>query len=36
MKFSKSEQEGEIKIKSHAVVIAGELFPDRKSKQREW
>ena len=31
----RSEQEGEIKIKSHAVVVAGELFPDKKSKQHE-
>ena len=34
-KAKQSEQEGEIKIKSHAVVVAGELYPDKKSKQQE-
>ena len=31
----RSEQEGEIKIKSHAAVVAGKLYPDRKPKQQE-
>ena len=30
-----SEQEGEIKIKSHAAVVAGKLYPDKKPKQQE-
>ena len=30
-----SEQEGEIKIKSHAAVVARKLYPDKKSKQQE-
>ena len=30
-----SELEGEIKIKSHAAVVAGKLYPDKKSKQQE-
>ncbi len=32
----RSEQEGEIKIKSHAAVAAGKLYPDKKPKQQEW
>ncbi len=31
----RSEQEGEIKIKSHATVVAGKLYPDKKPKQQE-
>ena len=31
----RSEQEGEIKIKSHAAVVAGKLYPDKKPKQQE-
>ena len=31
----RSEREGEIKIRSHVVVVAGELFPDKKPKQHE-
>ena len=31
----RSEQEGEIKIKSHAAVVAGKLYPDKKSRQQE-
>ena len=31
----RSEQEGEIKIKSHAAVVAGNLYPDKKPKQQE-
>ena len=27
--------EGEIKIKSHAAVVAGKLYPDKKTKQQE-
>ncbi len=34
-KAKRSEQEGEIKIKSYAVVVAGKLYPDKKSKQQE-
>ncbi len=30
-----SEQEGEIKIKSHTAVVAGKLYPDKKSRQQE-
>ena len=30
-----SEQEGEIKIKSHAAVVAGKLYPDKKPRQQE-
>ena len=30
-----SEREGEIKIKSHAAVIDGKLYPDKKPKQQE-
>ena len=30
-----SEQEGEIKIKSHATVVGGKFYPDKKSKQQE-
>ena len=30
-----SEKRGEIQIRSHAAVCAGELFPDRKPKQTE-
>ena len=30
-----SEQEGEIKIKSHAAVVAGKLYPDKKRRQQE-
>ena len=30
-----SEQKGEIKIKSHAAVVAGKLYPDKKPKQQE-
>ena len=30
-----SEQEGEIKIKSHAAVVAGKLYPDKKLRQQE-
>ena len=30
-----SELEGEIKIRSHAAVVAGEIFPDKKPKQNE-
>jgi len=30
-----AEQEGEIKIKSHADVVAGKLYPDKKPKQQE-
>ena len=28
-----SEQEGEIRIKSHAAVVAGKLYPDKKPRQ---
>ncbi len=31
----RSEQEGEIKIKSHAAVVAGKLYPDKKPRQQE-
>ena len=31
----RSEQEGEIKIKSHAAVVDGKLYPDKKPKQQE-
>ena len=31
----RSEQEGEIKIKSHAAIVAGKLYPDKKPKQQE-
>ena len=31
----RSEQEGEIKIKSHAAVVAGKLYPYKKPKQQE-
>ena len=31
----RSEQEGEIKIKSHAAVAAGKLYPDKKPRQQE-
>ena len=31
----RSEQEGKIKIKSHAAVVAGKLYPDKKPKQQE-
>ena len=30
-----SEQEGEIRIKSHAAVVAGKLYPDKKPRQQE-
>ncbi|MDE6234032.1 MAG: hypothetical protein K2M60_11910, partial [Lachnospiraceae bacterium] len=30
-----SEQDGEIKIKSHAAVVAWKLYPDKKPKQQE-
>ena len=30
-----SEQDGEIKIKSHAAVVAGKLYPDKKPRQQE-
>ena len=30
-----SEQEGEIRIKSHAAVVVGKLYPDKKPKQQE-
>ena len=30
-----SEQEGEIEIKSHAAVVAGKLYPDKKPRQQE-
>ena len=30
-----SEQEGEIKIKSHAAVVAGKFYPDKKRRQQE-
>jgi len=30
-----SEQEGEIRIKSHAAVVAGKLYPDKNPKQQE-
>ena len=30
-----SEQEGEIKIKSHAAIVAGKLYPDKKPKPQE-
>ncbi len=30
-----SEQEGEIKIKSHAAVVAGKFYPDKKPRQQE-
>ena len=30
-----SEQEGEIRIKSHAAVVAGKLYPNKKMKQQE-
>ena len=29
-----SEQEGEIKIKSHAAVVAGKLYPNKKPRQQ--
>jgi hypothetical protein len=28
-----SEQEEEIKIKSHAAIVAGKLYPDKKPRQ---
>ncbi len=31
----RSEQEGEIKVKSHAAVAAGKLYPDKKPRQQE-
>ena len=31
----RSEQEGEIKIKSHAAVVDGKLYPDKKPRQQE-
>ena len=31
----RSEQEGEIKIKSHAAVVDGKLYPDKTPKQQE-
>lgn len=34
-KAKRSEQEGEIRIKSHADVIAGKLYPDKKPRQME-
>ncbi len=30
-----SEQEGEIRIKSHAAVVAGKLYPDKKPRQQK-
>ena len=30
-----SEQEREIRIKSHAAVVAGKLYPERKPTQQE-
>ena len=30
-----SEGRGEIKIKSHAAVVAGKLYPNKKMKQQE-
>lgn len=30
-----SEQDGEIKIKSHVAVVAGKLYPDKKPRQQE-
>ena len=31
----RSGQEGKIKIKSHAAVAAGKLYPDKKPRQQE-
>ena len=30
-----SEQEGDIKIKSHAAVVAGKVYSDKRSRQQE-
>lgn len=31
----RSEQDGDIKLTSHAAVIDGKLYPDKKARQQE-